>query len=274
MSRVLGRRVFWFGLAFLLFGPLGLSPLHSQERVLKNSLGMEFVLIPAGSFEMGSPLEEPSRYKSEILHRVTLSGPLYMQSSEVTVGQWRSIMGKRLLKSLPGSLDSPVTRVSWFDCAEFIQKMNARGEGIYRLPTEAEWEYACRAGSAQPFHWGAEADCARAMFGNSSQRGGECVEQSKHLQADGPARVKSYSPNAWGLFDMHGNVWEWCQDWFSEYLKGWQVDPSGPATGNLKVRRGGSWLSEGHRLRCANRAYAHPASRFSSTGFRLVREVR
>jgi formylglycine-generating enzyme required for sulfatase activity len=196
-----------------------------------------------------------------------------MQTSEVTVGEWTSIMGKRLLKPQRGPADLPITRVSWFDCMEFIEKMNARGEGTYRLPTEAEWEYACRAGSDQPFHWGAERDCARAMFGNSSQKGGECVGQSKHAP-DGPAPVKSYDPNAWGLFDMHGNVWEWCQDWFGEYSKGSAVDPSGPASGNVKVRRGGSWLSEGHRLRCANRAYAHPASRFRNTGLRLVREVR
>jgi len=273
MSRIFvkPRRVFCLALIFFLFGPLGIRPLYSQEKSYRNSIGMEFVLVPSGSFEMGSPLEEPSRYKSEILHRVTLTTPLYMQTTEVTVGQWTNIMGKRLLRQLSGPVDSPITRVSWFDCIEFIEKMNARGEGTYRLPTEAEWEYACRAGSAQPFHWGAEAACDRAMFEN--RKGGECVGRSKDVQSDGPARVKSYSPNGWGLFDMHGNVWEWCQDWFDQYSEGAIVDPAGPETGNLKVRRGGSWVSEGHRLRCANRAYAHPASRFRNTGFRLVREI-
>ncbi|RJR54017.1 MAG: formylglycine-generating enzyme family protein [Desulfobacteraceae bacterium] len=274
MNRIHGGTVLWLALVFFLFGPIGLSSSHSQERIFKNSLGMEFVLIPAGSFEMGSPPEEPSRYKSEILHRVSLSKPLYVQTSEVTVEQWTNIMGKRLLKTLFGPKDLPVTKVSWFDCMEFVEKMNSRGEGTYRLPTEAEWEYACRAGAAQPFHWGAEIDCSKAMYGNSSKKAGECVGKSKDAKADGPARVRSYSPNGWGLYDMHGNVWEWCQDWFSGYTLGWQVDPAGPETGSMKVRRGGSWLSEGHRLRCANRAYAHPASRFASTGLRLVREPR
>lgn len=260
---------------FFLLGPAGRPVLHAQERLFTNALGMHFALIPAGGVEMGSPLGESSRDKGEVLHRAVVTRPFYMQTTEVTVGQWKDIMGKRLLGSQSGPSDWPMTRISWFDCAEFIKRLNEKGEGIYRLPTEAEWEYACRAGSSSPFHWGKEIDCSKAMFGNS-RRGGECTatSESKGIPVDGPARVKSYSPNAWGLFDMHGNVWEWCLDWYGDYPPGPVSDPTGLDSGNLKVRRGGSWLSQGHRLRCANRAYAHPASRFRNTGLRLVMEVR
>ncbi len=265
-------QVLWFLLLFIL-GPS--DPSHSQERVFTNSMGMEFVLLPAGGFDMGSRPAEKLRDPGETLHPVNLTKAFYMQTSEVTVGQWTSVMGRRFLGARSGPSGSPVTRVSWFDCAEFIKKLNERGEGVYRLPTEAEWEYACRAGSGSPFSWGTEIDCTRAMFANHTQKEDECtkVSQSKGMQVDGPALVKSYPPNAWGLYDMHGNVWEWCQDWFGEYPQSQVTDPTGPESGSLKVRRGGSWFSAGHRLRCANRAYAHPASRFRNTGLRLVREV-
>lgn len=269
-------RLFGLFVIVFAFGAIGLSPVHSQEKAFKNSLGMEFMLIPAGGFDMGSPLEEPLRDTGEIMHRVILSKAFYMQSTEVTVGQWRSVMGRRFLDPESGSSDLPITTVSWFDCAEFIKRMNEKGEGIYRLPTEAEWEYACRAGSRDAFHWGSGIDCTKAMFGNSSRETGECTAflKAKAVQVDGPARVGSYGPNAWGLFDMHGNVWEWCRDWYGDYPRGQVTDPIGPDSGNMKVRRGGSWLSEGSHLRCANRAHAHPASRFRSTGLRLVMEVR
>lgn len=272
---VITGNIFSLSLCLFVFGPLGLSPLHSQERLFTNAEGMEFVLLPAGESDMGSPSEERFRHQGEVLHRVRITRPFYMQSSEVTVGQWTSIMGRRLMSGSE-PLNLPVTRVSWFDCTEFIKKMNEKGTGIYRLPTEAEWEYACRAGSGSAFHWGRDVDCAKAMFGNSGRKGGECtrISESKGMRVDGPAPVKSYRPNGWGLFDMHGNVWEWCLDWYGDYPRGQVTDPTGPSSGNQKVRRGGSWLSEGHRLRCANRAYAHPASRFRNTGLRLVLEAR
>lgn len=277
MIKMGGKAVQFLFLAILFASGLGgPSPLHSQERVFTNSIGMEFVLIPAGGFDMGSPPDEPLRDKGEILHRTYLSRPFYMQSSEVTVRQWTSVMGRRLLGRRSGPPDLPITRVSWFDCSEFIEKLNEKGEGIYRLPTEAEWEYTCRAGTGSAYPWGADIDCKRAMFGNSSQKGGECTaaSESKGMRLDGPARVKSYPPNNWGLYDMNGNVWEWCHDWYGDYPRTQVMDPTGADSGSLKVRRGGSWRSEGYRLRCANRAYAHPASRFQNTGLRLVREVR
>ncbi len=231
---------------------------------------MEFVLLPPGSFVMGSPPAEDLRQLGETPHKVTLSEPFYMQTKEVTVGQWWALMGKRMLGQRSGPPGLPVTRVSWFDVMEFIEKLNAMGEGIYRLPTEAEWEYGCRAGSPSPYHWGEEIRCSQAVFG---LKDGIC--DSRKAASDGPAPVGSLRPNAWGLYDMHGNVWEWTQDRYGEYGTGPEVDPSGAVDGTImRVRRGGGWSSAPHLLRCANRAYGHPAARYRHTGFRLVREAR
>ncbi len=128
--------------------------ISGSEKTYTNTLGMEFVLIPSGTFTMGSPLNEPYRGSSEVRHQVTISKPFYMQTTEVTLGQWHSIMGRRLLLRRKGSDNMPVTRVSWFDCMKFIKRLNKLGQGKYRLPTEAEWEYAARAGHQKPFQLG------------------------------------------------------------------------------------------------------------------------
>ncbi|MCP4669245.1 MAG: formylglycine-generating enzyme family protein [Deltaproteobacteria bacterium] len=253
------------------------SHIHASEKGFRNSLGMEFVLIPAGAFIMGSPVDEAQRRKGELQHRVTISRPFYMQTTEVTLKQWRDMMGRKLFGRRKGKGTMPVTRVSWHDCRDFIKKLNALQEGTYRLPTEAEWEYACRAGSSTAFSWGYKADCKKAMFANNSLKSEEClayVKSKRRLLPDSPAPVKSYPPNAWGLYDMHGNVWEWCQDWLGPYPPGLVKDPSGPESGPGRVRRGGSWFKYGHSCRSANRAYGHPPTRYRTTGFRLVRELR
>jgi len=225
---------------------------------------------------MGSPPDEPYRGSSEVQHRVSISRPFYMQTAEVTLKQWRSLMGKRLLVRRKGSDNMPVTQVSWFDCMEFIKRLNQMGEGKYRLPTEAEWEYAARAGTTSPFSWGDTIDCDKAMYGNNSIKHNVCqlYIKSLELQIDAPAPVKSYQPNPWGLYDMHGNVWEWCMDWFGDYKKNPVTDPKGPDSGTMRIRRGGSWFKHGHSCRSANRSFGHPATRYRTTGFRLVRDVR
>jgi sulfatase modifying factor 1 len=245
---------------------------RASEKVFRNSLGMEFVLIAAGTFIMGSPPDEPYRSKSEVQHSVTVSRPFYMQTTEVTLKQWWAVMGKRFFGRRKGTADMPVARVSWYDCMRFIKKLNARNEGVYRLPTEAEWEYASRAGSTTAHNWGEAIDCSKAMFGNNSKKSNECLDyvRSRGLAVDRPAPVKSYPPNAWRLYDMHGNVWEWCHDWHGGYAKGSVVDPRGPDSGTKKIRRGGSWFGDGYLCRAANRNYSHPASRYRTTGFRLV----
>ena len=242
------------------------------DKAFTNSLGMDFVLIPSGTFIMGSPGNEPYRDDDEVQHKVTISDPFYLQTTEVTLKQWRALMGRKLIGRRTGADNMPVVKVSWHDCMDFIRKLNALSEWSYRLPTEAEWEYACRAGSSTAFTWGNAIHCSNAMYGNNSLDSGECLNylRSKGLAIDQPAPVKSYPPNAWGLYDMHGNVWEWCKDWHGDYTTRAEVNPLGPDSGNRRVRRGGSWFKHGHSCRSANRNYGHPGSRYRTTGFRVV----
>ena len=260
----------------LMMGNLVPASAFADRRQFKNSIGMEFVLIPEGTFMMGSPASEAYRNKDEAQHQVKISKPFYMQSTEVTLQQWRKLMSKRFFGGKKGEKNMPVVKVSWFDCLEFIEKLNKLNEGTYRLPTEAEWEYACRSGATTAYSWGNDIDCKKAMFSNNVLKSNECVEyyKSKGIQQDRPAPVKSFPPNAWGLYDMHGNVWEWCQDWYGPYPKELVVDPKGPdEEGKKKVRRGGSWFKEGWLCRAANRNVGHPGSKYRTLGFRVVREV-
>ncbi len=270
------KKVSRFLIPLLLFCSLFPGPVFALERHLRNSIGMDFVLIPAGSFIMGSPPGEHHRHKKEMQHRVKISRPFYMQTTEVTLKQWRSLMRRKFFGRRKGKGNSPVVRVSWHDCIKFIKKLNNRNEGTYRLPTEAEWEYACRAGTKTAYSWGDSIDCSKAMYDNSVLESGDCLDhvRSRGLAVNRPAPVKSYQPNIWGLYDMHGNVWEWCLDWYGDYLKGLTVNPRGPDSGTEKVRRGGSWFKHGYSCRSANRAHGHPPTRYKTTGFRLVREVR
>ena len=251
--------------------------LYAEER-FTNSIGMEFVRIPAGTFVMGSPPDEPSRNKDELQRQVTISKPFYMQTTEVTLEQWRALMGKRFfgLFKRKGEGNKPVVKVSWFDCIAFIKKLNALNEGVYRLPTEAEWEYASRAGSQKAYSWGKDIDCTKAMYSNNTLKSEDCVDYVKYrgLATDDPAPVESYPPNAWGLYDMHGNVWEWVQDWYGGYPTTAVVDPQGAESGTERIRRGGSWFGDARVCRSANRNFAHPATKHNTLGFRVVREVQ
>ena len=267
--------VVFFLILFLVVCPM--KSAVSSENIYINSIGMEFVLIPSGKFIMGSPPHEIGRDGKgrEQQHEVVIGRPFYIQTTEVTLKQWRSIMGKKLFSKRKGADDMPVVKVSWYDCINFIKRLNKLNEGVYRLPTEAEWEYACRAGSSTAYFWGDTIDCSKAMYGNKKSKSKECIDyvKSKKLTINQATRVKSYSPNAWGLYDMHGNVWEWCQDLFLDYSNEYTQDPKGDYLDTIRTKRGGSWSSEGWSCRSANRAHAHPAYRIKSTGFRLVREV-
>ncbi len=259
---------------YLLISALYPLATHSFEKTFTNSVGMEFVLIPAGTFVMGSPVDELNRDESEIQHKMTISKPFYIQTAEVTLKQWRTVMGKKFLSLRRGPDTMPVTKVSWYDSIEFIKRLNQRNQGTYRLPTEAEWEYAARAGSTTAYSWGNGIDCDKAMYGNSRKHDVcQLYNKSVKLELGRPAPVKSYQPNAWGVYDMHGNVWEWVMDRHEEYSSAPAVDPHGPDSGTMRVKRGGSWFKYGHSCRSANRAFAHPASRLQTTGFRVVREI-
>lgn len=233
-----------------------------------NSLGMSFVYIPSGSFVMGSPEHEPGRDEAEIEHEVTLSRAFFLQTTPVTQGQWVGLMGNNPSAFIKHDDDCPVEQVSWFDCQEFIKAINALGEGTYRLPTEAEWEYACRAGSTAPFALG---DISSLFCDHDPILGISAWYCGNSDRATHPVAQKS--PNTWHIYDMHGNVCEWCQDWYGEYSSTSETDPVGPKSGQKRVIRGGSWFSSAKNCRSASRFSWAPQSGSHFIGFRLVREI-
>jgi len=235
-----------------------------EETLTSPTLEAKFVLIPAGTFTMGSPSGffsgESGRDPDETQHKVTISRPFYMQTTEVKQGQWRKVMGSNSSQSISCGDDCPVETVSWNDVQEFIRKLNSmEGTDRYRLPTEAEWEYAARAGTTTRFHTGnSDEDLSRAGWysGNSGF--------STHP-------VGQKTSNAWGLYDMHGNVFEWVHDWKGGYPAGSVTDPEGPSSGSVRVVRGGSGYGLARDCRSAFRDDFDPGVRVGSLGFRLLR---
>jgi len=253
---------------------------YEQQQPFTNSLGMTFVLIPAGTFMMGSPKDEPERWDDETLHQVTLTKSYYMQTTEVTQGQWEAVMGSNPSYFSECGDNCPVEEVSWNDAQEFISKMNQRGEGTYRLPTEAEWEYAARAGSTTAFANGGitETGCGHdpnlnAMgwyCGNSDVTYSGCYDYVGSSSCAGTHPVAQKQANAWGLYDTHGNVCEWCQDWYGDYPTGSVSDPTGSGSGSSRVYRDGSWTSGAGYCRSACRNKYSPVVRLFRLGFRLA----
>jgi formylglycine-generating enzyme required for sulfatase activity len=241
---------------------------------------MRFVLIPSGSFTMGSPAGEPQRFDDERLHEVALTRAFYMQTTEVTNGQYRRFHPAHDSGSFRGaSLDGdeqPVVKVSWDEAAAFATWLGAQDLGReYRLPTEAQWEYACRSGTRGAFYWGADRQEAhRYANGHDPVTKQEFTFGWDAFPKDDGHRVSapvgSYLSNAWGLFDMHGNVWEWCADWFDAYPLAAASDPAGPPSGEGRVLRGGSWTHLPSYLRAANRGRFESSVRLDTLGFRLV----
>ena len=268
------------------------------------------VLIPAGTFLMGSPESEAERRDEETQHQVTISRPFYMGKYEVTQAEWEAVMGSN--PSWFQGTNLPVEWVSWYDAIEYCNKLSEK-EGLtsaytidkersdlnneidydviflygfvdsevrwfvtwdreangYRLPTEAEWEYACRAGTTTPFSTGNNLTTNQANYnGNypyNRNAKGEFREQT--------TAVGSFAPNAWGLYDMHGNVGEWCWDWYDDYSENNQTDPAGAVSGAGRVFHGGSWNTFGQGVRSAFRGYDNPGYRSNNGGFRLVRSL-
>jgi formylglycine-generating enzyme required for sulfatase activity/tRNA A-37 threonylcarbamoyl transferase component Bud32 len=230
----------------------------------KNSIGMEFVLVSAGKFMMGS-----NAYDSEKpIHEVTIATPFYLGKYQVTQGEWKAVMGSNP-SSFKGDDRLPVETVSWEECQEFIARLNARQDGyVYGLPSEAEWEYACRAGTTTPFSFGKTLTTAQANYnGNHPYGGGPKGEYRKRT-----TRVGSFPPNAWGLCDMHGNVWEWCQDGWHENYNGVLTDGRAWETGsdNERVVRGGSWFDSAGLCRAALRYRYAPVFRGNFVGVRVA----
>jgi len=232
-----------------------------------NSLGQTFVLLPAGTFTMGSPSEEPGRNSDEgPQHQVTLTQPFYMQITEVTQEQWEAVMGSNpsFFTECP---TCPVETVSWDDVQNYIVQMNLRGEGTYSLPTEAQREYAARAGSTTAFANGGITETGCGYDPNLDAIGWYCYNSG-----DKTHPVAQKTPNAWGLYDMSGNVWEWCQDWYGGYSSSAETDPTGPSLGSNRVRRGGRWTGCARRCRSASRCSSAPDARHNYIGFRLLRQ--
>ncbi len=229
---------------------------HNQvEEYTDSTTGMKFTLIKAGSFMMGSPENESGRKKDEAQHNVTISKDYFMGIYEVTQSEWEAIMGDNPSWNYKCS-KCPVEKVSWEDAQTFVKKMNSKTKkGKYRLPTEAEWEYAARAGTKTTFHTGRRLEKTEA---NISFTKGKTVP------------VGSYTPNHWGLYDMYGNVFEWCSDWYGTYDSTAKSDPKGPDHGSERVHRGGSWNTRAYLCRSANRLKTKSTDRVTSIGIRLV----
>ena len=274
-------------LLFFLFFPGG--PSRAVEPALVNSVGMAFVMVPAGSFMMGSPAGEPGRRDDEKRHRVTVTKAFYMQTTEVTNGQWKAVMGPSPSDFRKCGDDCPVQKVSWNDCRAFIEKLNGMEKtDRYRLPTEAEWEYACRAGTETALHSGPIEILGRrnapALDPVAWYGGNSCVDyaggygcsrwsgRARSCDRCGPHPVGLKEPNRWGLCDMHGNVYEWCRDWYGDYPDTAVTDPAGPGSGRVRVLRGGGWGSGASGCRSATRSGGTPDARFNGGGFRVVRD--
>jgi formylglycine-generating enzyme required for sulfatase activity len=223
-----------------------------EKEDLGKGIKLDLVLIPAGKFIMGSPITEVGRKNNETQHEVTLTKPYYLGKYEVTQEQWESVMGNN--PSTTKGVNLPVTDVSWEDCHEFIKKLNAKTSGTYRLPTEAEWEYACRAGTITAYSYG-----------------DSLTKRDLNVLGDSIKAVGSYKPNVFGLYDLHGNVFEWCEDWFGAYPSGLVTDPKGPATGDPRVLRGGSFNFNGLLARSSFRDFGTPEYRYNYNGLRLAR---
>ncbi len=242
---------------------LAISPAFGQQpKEFTNSIGMGLVLIPAGALTMGSPEEEGGRHPNETQHKVTISEPYYLGMFEVTQHEYQKVTGTNP-SSIKGA-KHPVETLCWEDAVSFCTKLTELPEEKsagreYRLPTEAEWEYACRSGGETAFSFGDSAELLpeHAWFAENAQNKHHPVGQKK--------------PNQWGLYDMHGNVCEWCDDWYGDYPAGATTDPQGPFRGSDRVIRGGSWV-------VANKTYIRSAKRFTYVpidrsvllGFRVV----
>jgi len=225
---------------------------------------IEWIDIPAGTFLMGSPLHESDRQDDELQHQVTLNA-FKMSKHQITFEQY-DMFCEITGRSKPNDYDlgrkkNPALNISWDNATAFSKWM-----GCY-LPTEAEWEYACRAGTTTPFNTGDNLDFLQANFNGCNTISSQDTPTKQQSKIK---KVGSYDPNCWGLCDMHGNVMEWCKDWYSDYLPEPQINPTGSTTGNSRVLRGGSWCDPIQCCRSACRKSLHPSFRNNNIGFRIV----
>ncbi len=269
------------------------SAFSQQPKIITNSIGMKLTRIPVGPFMMGSPRNEAERDDKEERHEVSITKPFYMGVHEVTQAEYVKVMtGFPKLRFRPAfkGEDNPIENVEWRLAKIFCERLSSRPEEKsaghkYRLPTEAEWEYACRAATTTTFHFGDSLSSKQANF-NGNYPAGDAAK-GKYLRS--PTKVGSYRPNAFGLYDMHGNVAEWCADWYDPeyYLDSPDEDPLGPPFGVVPTKftnfgdknffvvvRGGSWIDDARACRSAYRFRAMPNTQYRIIGFRVVCEAK
>lgn len=274
----------------------------AEKKTVTNIIGMQFVQIPSGSFYMGSCMENPDmieqnkkrKFMGQPLsvthcpsgaaidkearsyetpqHKVTISKSFYMGKYEVTVGQFKKyiadtgrtgLLTEEFIKANSHGDNAAVSYVSWDDAQGFISWLNGKkGVDTYRLPTEAEWEYACRAGTKTRFFFGDNETALGqyAWYNTNADHAGKKFAQP----------VGKKLPNPWGLYDIHGNVFEWCQDWYGDYPSDSLTDPQGQSSGSLRVLRGGSWYGSPDYCRSSYRNLNVPGNRCDILGFRLI----
>jgi formylglycine-generating enzyme required for sulfatase activity len=244
---------------------------YASEKItveLPDGAAMEFVWIEPGSFTMGSPSSESSRDSYEgPQHKVMITRGFWLGKFEITQKQWESVMGttpwsgKKFVQSNPAH---PAVHISWEDIQAFVHVLNeAAGDSLYRLPTEAEWEYACRAGTTTRWSFGDDESQLEAHAWYYDNAWGVGLKYAQ------PVGTKL--PNAWGLHDMHGNVYEWCQDWVGSYSRGAQINPTGSKTGSDRIFRGGDFFNSVQQARSAHRAGSSPDTRGYHIGARLLK---
>ena len=294
---------------FLAFGLTRLSAVPAPDLEITNSIGMKLVLIPAGKFLMGSPKDEKGRDENEAQHEVEITKPFYLGTYTVTLGQFRAFVKaagyqteaendgqggwgyNAKTKDFEGlkpdynwknpgfeqTDDHPVVNVTWNDAVAFCDWLSNKEGKTYRLPTEAEWEYSCRAGTKTRFYSGddddslkAVANIADASFKEKYPAGNWAASWDDGYPFTAPAG--KFKPNAFGLYDMHGNVWQWCGDRYGEdyYKNSPRQDPQGPGAGAIRVVRGNSFFRDARRCRSAHRNGVEPLARYSDVGFRVV----
>ncbi|HEY6127118.1 MAG TPA: formylglycine-generating enzyme family protein [Candidatus Acidoferrum sp.] len=259
----------------------------SAGKIVRNNIGMQLVYVPAGSFMMGSTNAEVQEVyaqaqrdvgtaaklewftREQPRHQVTLRSPFYLGRYEVTQAQWQTVMGSNP-SQFRGCELCPVEQISWNDAQEFIRRMNAMNDGFtYSLPSEAQWEYACRAGKTTQFALGNSMSSGQANFDGQFPFGGA----AKGVSREKTMPVGSFPPNAWGLYDMHGNVWEFCGDlWHDNYDRAPNDGSAWSSDGDSahRVERGGSWDFHADALRCAYRFRVRPDTRVNNNGLRVM----
>lgn len=225
-----------------------------------------FRWVPPGTFQMGSPETEPMRFDHEIQHPVTLTRGFWLADTVCTQALWEIFLGI-CISTADLDRDHPMVGVNWNSVQAFLKGLNEAVPNLSaRLPSESQWEYACRAGTTTPFSFGENITPEQVNYDGNYPY----VGSKKGLYRRRTVPVKSLPPNPWGLFEMHGNVWEWCTDWFGAYPSQHVIDPSGPAMGTKRMLRGGSWFNIGRNVRSASRFVFVPAFRLDFIGLRLA----